>query len=155
MHACCVCLSCVSFHYLTFCFFITRAVHGLVSEPINPESCDLNLLHDSKNSTGSINRPERLVWEIPDKLGRSVAQAHETMLQVYCVLWTLIQVVVFQILWDFPHFEQNVSWSVSGYSCSEIIHFLWALNLIVFLKKDNVVGTEFWGFQNWFAYYWN
>ena len=62
-----------------------RAVYGIEFPPIDLDSCDLDLLHDSKNSTNSINRPERLVWEIPDKLAPSIEQAHVSMLQVFCV----------------------------------------------------------------------
>ncbi|XP_052265796.1 carnitine O-palmitoyltransferase 1, liver isoform-like [Dreissena polymorpha] len=59
--------------------FTQEAVHGLLSPELDLESCDLDL-HESKSSH-SIYRPERLVWEIPDSLGRSINSAHLTVLK--------------------------------------------------------------------------
>ena len=64
--------------------YLTRAISGLVSQPIDPKDCDLDTLHDTKNNLDStLSRPARLIWEIPETLTRCINVAHKKVLQVY------------------------------------------------------------------------
>ena len=59
--------------------YIYRAVHGIIPGLVDSK----NLIASENGLPVTINKPQRLVWEVDEKLGKSVQIAYRNVSQVY------------------------------------------------------------------------